>query len=267
MAAETVLITGASSGIGRELARLFAEAGSDLVLVARREARLRELAQELTSRYTMNVYVLPKDLGFPGAAQEIEDELQNAGIRIDVLVNNAGFGDLGEFASLGLERQLKMVQVNAAAVTGLARRFLPGMLERRRGGVLNIASSAAFQPGPLMSVYYATKAYILHFSEGLREELVDTGVTVTCLCPGPTATEFGADSRMDRTLIYHLGAMPAADVARAGYAGFRRGKAIVVPGIKNKIIAFSVRLGPRAVVRKIAKFLHRQYKGDRCFHA
>jgi uncharacterized protein len=256
MPEETVLITGASSGIGRELARLFAGAGSDLVLVARRGDRLHELSQELTSHYGVKAHVLAKDLTLPSAAREISDELDRSGIVVDVLVNNAGFGDLGAFAELGVERQREMVQVNVLALTELTRRFLPGMISRRRGGILNVASAAAFQPGPLMSVYYATKAYVLHFSEGLAEELSGTGVSVTCLCPGPTATEFGADSRMEGSLLFRMGAMNAATVARAGYAGFRAGKVIVLPGIRNKLVAFSVRLGPRAVVRKIVKLLH-----------
>lgn len=254
---ETVLVTGASSGIGRELARLFAADGSNLVLVARREARLRELAQELTARHRVKAHVLPKDLSRPEAGREIEAELRSAGIELDVLVNNAGFGDLGLFTQIGHDRQMQMVQVNVNAVTELTRRFLPGMIERRRGGVLNVASSAAFQPGPLMSVYYATKAHVLHFSEGLAEELNGSGVTISCLCPGPTATEFGADSHMDGTLAFRLGAMSAQQVAQAGYDGFRAGKVIVIPGLRNKLVAFSVRLGPRALVRKIVKLLHR----------
>jgi short-subunit dehydrogenase len=257
MSNETVLITGASSGIGRELARLFASAGSDLVLVARREDRLHELSAELSSRYGVKAHVLPRDLILPHAPREIAEELQDAGVQIDVLVNNAGFGDRGEFATLPLERQTEMVQVNVAALTELTRRFLPGMIERGRGGILNVASSAAFQPGPLMSVYYATKAYALHFSEGIAEELAGTGVTVTCLCPGPTITGFGADAHMEGSLLFRMGAMPAETVARIGYDGFRAGRAIVVPGLRNKFIAFSVRLGPRAVVRKIVKLLHR----------
>jgi uncharacterized protein len=256
MAAETVLITGASSGIGRELARYFAGAGSDLVLVARREARLRELALELTTRCKVKAHVLPKDLSVQSASREIEEELRKAGIQVDVLVNDAGFGDLGLFTSLGYDRQMKMVQVNVNVVTELTRRLLPGMIERGRGGVLNVASTSAFQPGPLMSVYYATKAYVLYFSEGLAEELSNTGVSVTCLCPGPTVTEFGADSHMDGTLAFRIGAMSAVRVARAGYDGFRAGKVIVVPGLRNKLMAFSVRTGPRSVVRKIVKLLH-----------
>jgi len=256
MAEETVLITGASSGIGRELARCFAGSGSALVLIARREDRLRELGKELSSRYGVKTRVLPKDLSLPTAGREIEEELRSTGIQIDVLVNNAGFGDRGAFAELGIERQMKMVQVNVDVVTELTRRFLPAMLERGKGGVLNVASSAAFQPGPFMSVYYATKAYVLHFSEGVAEELRGTGVSMTCLCPGPTVSEFGEDSHMDGTMIFRMGAMPAARVARAGYDGYRAGKVIVVPGLRNKLVAFSVRTGPRAMVRKIVKLLH-----------
>ncbi len=257
MERETVLITGASSGIGRELARLFAGDGSDLVLVARREDRLRELSSELASRYGVQVRVLPKDLGQPSAGREIEEELRKAGIELDVLVNNAGYGDRGEFSRLGLERQMQMLQVNMAAVTELTRRFLPPMIGRGRGGVLNVASTAAFQPGPLLSVYYATKAYVLHLSEGIAEELRGAGVTMTCLCPGPTSTEFGDEAHMQGTLLLRLGAMQAAAVARAGHAGFRRRRVIVVPGIRSRLIALSVRIAPRLLVRKIVKLLHR----------
>lgn len=257
MAQETVLITGASAGIGKELARCFAGSGSDLVLVARREDRLRELSAELASRYNIKARVLPKDLDQPSAGREIEDELRKAGIEVDVLVNNAGFGDRGAFSGLGLERQMQMVQVNMGVVTELTRRFLPPMIERKRGGVLNVASSAAFQPGPMMSVYYATKAYVLHFSEGIAEELRGTGVTMSCLCPGPTITEFGEEANMQGTVLFRLGAMNAAAVARAGYAGFRRGRVIVIPGLRNKITAFSVRLSPRFLVRKVVQQLHR----------
>lgn len=256
MPAETVLISGASSGIGLELARCFAADGSDLVLIARREDRLRELARELTVRHGVQVRVLPKDLGAPSAAREIVDELKGLGIRIDVLVNNAGFGDRGAFSGLPIERQMEMIQVNVSAVTELTRRLLPEMVARGRGGVLNIASTAAFQPGPLMSVYYATKAYVLHFSEGVAEELVGTGVSMTCLCPGPVPTEFGANAHMEGSLLVRLGTMSAATAARDGYEGFRRGKVIVVPGILNKLTAFGVRLGPRFAVRKLARLLH-----------
>jgi short-subunit dehydrogenase len=253
---ETVLVTGASTGIGREFARIFAADGVDLVLVARREQRMRELADELTAKYGSRVLVIPKDLSVPSSCQEIEEELRKAGVSVDVLVNNAGFGDLGAFAGIPLERQMNMVQVNVTALTDLTRRLLPAMIKRKKGGVLNVASSAAFQPGPWMSVYYATKAYVLHFSEGLAEELAGTGVTVTCLCPGPTVTEFGAEAHMEGTLLFKLGAMPAAKVARAGHNAFRRGRVVVVPGLRNKLLAESVRIGPRFVVRKILKFLH-----------
>jgi short-subunit dehydrogenase len=254
---EVVLITGASSGIGREFARLFAAEGCDLVLVARREQRLRELAAELNARHGTAVVVLPKDLSVQSAGREIEEELRNVNIMVDVLVNNAGFGDWGPFVELSHDRQTKMVQVNVAALTDLTRRLLPAMILRRKGGVLNVASAAAFQPGPWMSEYYATKAYILHFTEGLAEELAGSGVTATCLCPGPTNTEFGADSRMEGTLFFRLGAMSAKTVARAGIVGFRKGRVVVIPGLRNKLVAESVRIGPRFIVRKIVKFLHR----------
>ena len=255
MATETVLITGATSGIGLELARCFAAAKSNLVLVARRKEKLSELAHEFHAQHGIQVHVLAKDLSDPHVAREIVDELHAAGTTIDVLVNNAGFGARGTIAELSLERQMSMLQVNINALTELTRRLLPGMIERRRGGILNVASTAAFQAGPWLSVYYATKAYVLHFSEGLAEELAGTGVTATCLCPGPTATEFVEVANMESTRLFRRGAMSAETVARRGYDGFRKGKVVVVPGLQNKLGVFGVRFLPRFVVRKITKFL------------
>ena len=255
MAAETALITGASSGIGWELARLFAADKSNLVLVARSRDKLEQLAAELRQQHSVTVLVLAKDLAEPTAPQAIFDELTAQGTTVDVVVNNAGFGLLGAVADLPLQRQLDMIQVNIAALTHLTRLFLPGMIERRRGGILNVGSTAGFQPGPRMAVYYATKAYVLSFTEALAEELVGTDIKVTCLAPGPTVTGFGVASGMDKSLVFRLGTMGADVVARAGYRGFRRGKVIVVPGLRNKLTAFSVRLGPRSFVRKLVKRL------------
>jgi uncharacterized protein len=255
VARETVLITGASSGIGLELAKLFAADQSDLVLVARSQDKLESLAQQLRRDHGVEVVVVPKDLASPAAPQELFDQLGGQGIVVDVVVNNAGFGTLGSVASLPVERQMDMVRVNVVALTHLTRLFLPGMIARRRGGILNVGSTAAFQPGPNMAVYYATKAYVLSFTEALAEELVGSGVTATCLAPGPTATGFGADSGMDNSLIFKLGMMDARTVAQAGHRGFRRGQVIVMPGLRNKLGAFSVRLGPRAFVRKLVKRL------------
>jgi uncharacterized protein len=256
MASETTLITGASAGIGRELARCFAADQSNLVLVARRKERLEELAAELRRQAGIKVRVLAADLGNAEAPRTIVDELARDGVSIDVLVNNAGFGALGAVANLDVKRQMEMVQVNVAALTHLTRLLLPGMIQRGRGGVLNVASTAGFQPGPFMAVYYATKAYAISFSEALHDEVAARGVTVTCLCPGPTATEFAATANMERSRMFRLRPMTAAAVARAGYRGFRRGKLLVVPGWLNYFGATAGRFAPRSLPRRIARWLN-----------
>jgi short-subunit dehydrogenase len=255
MNGETVLITGASSGIGWELARQFATDCSSLILVARSHDRLERLAVVLRQQHGCQTRVLTADLADPGAPQAICEELQRDGIQVDVLVNNAGFGAAGRFDQLELDRQLGMLQVNLASLTHLTHRLLPGMIERRTGGVLNVASTAAFQPGPMMTVYAATKAYVLSFTEALAEELAGTGVRATCLCPGLTATAFVATAGLEKAQLLRFGAMDARKVALAGHRAFRAGKLLVVPGLLNKFTVFSVRLAPRFIVRKIAKRL------------
>jgi uncharacterized protein len=257
MPTETVLITGASSGIGLELARLFAAEGSALVLVARSGERLRELAAALERAHGTRTVVLEKDLSDPEAPRAIHEELRRAGIAVDVLVNNAGFGARGPFAELPLDRQLDMVQVNVAALVRLTGLFLPGMRERGRGGILNVASTAAFQAGPLMAVYYATKAFVLHFTEALAEESRDSGVVISCLAPGPTATGFMEAAGMRRTRLFRGGAMDARKVAEAGLRGFRAGRVIVVPGLLNRFAAGAVRFLPRSLARKAAGALQK----------
>lgn len=257
MPQETALITGASSGIGLELAKLFAADKSNLVLVARSQDKLEALAETMRREHGVEALVLPQDLADPAAPQAIFDRLTSQGIAVDVVVNNSGFGSVGSVADLPLDRQLNMVQVNVVALTHLTRLFLPGMVERRRGGVLNVGSTAGFQPGPNMAVYYATKAFVLSFTEALAEELTGSGVSATCLAPGPTETGFGADSGMGESIIFKLGTMDAATVARIGYRGFRRGKTIVIPGWKNRLGVFSVRLAPRVFVRKLVKRLQK----------
>jgi short-subunit dehydrogenase len=255
MSRETALVTGASSGIGLELARLFAADKSNLVLVARSRDKLESLAEELRREHGVKVLVLPADLADPAAPQAISDQLAEQGIAVDVLVNNAGFGAVGRVASLSLERQLDMVQVNVVALTRLTRLFLPAMINRGRGGILNVGSTAGFQPGPYMAVYYATKAFVLFFTEALAEELIGTGVVATCFAPGPTATQFGANSGMEHTIFFKLGMMDAKTVARTGSRGFRRGRVLVIPGLMNKLGALSVRFAPRIAVRKLVKLL------------
>jgi hypothetical protein len=255
MTTETVLITGASAGIGWELARQFAADKSNLVLVARRRERLEELAAELRKQHGVEALVVAADLGRADAPQAIADQLARDGVAIDVLVNNAGFGALGPVADLDAGRQMEMIQVNVAALTHLTRLLLPAMIQRHRGGVLNVGSTAAFQAGPFMAVYYATKAYVVSFSEALADELASTGVTVTCLCPGPTVTEFAETAKMGDALLFRLQTMTAQAVAQIGYRAFRRGKLLVVPGWINYLGATGARLVPRSVSRGIARRL------------
>jgi short-subunit dehydrogenase len=243
------LITGASSGIGLELARVFAREGYRLVLVARNEKLLQDLAGELQTE----TVVIARDLAKAGAAQEVFDQVRE----VDVLVNNAGFGSSGKFVEAPLDEQLGMMQLNMTALVALTGLFLPGMLKAGSGRILNVASTAAFQPGPLMAVYYATKAFVLSFSEAIHEELLGSGVTVTALCPGATETGFGDRANMNDARLFKVKKpMDARTVAEAGYRGLMAGKAIVIPGLMNRVMAQSVRVSPRSVVRKIARHLN-----------
>jgi len=259
----TALITGASSGIGADLARLFAREGHDLVLVARDEARLRALGDDVARRDGIRAEVMAVDLADPGAPREIIRRLGEREIVLDVLVNNAGFGTYGPFAATDLGRQLQMLQVNVVALTHLTGLVLPAMLSRRRGRILNVASTAAFQPGPFMAVYYATKAYVLHFTEALAAELGEgTGVSVTALCPGPTRTGFQAAAGIEGTrLLRSALVMESEAVARAGYRGLMEGKPVVIPGVKNRMVAWAVRLLPRAAVTRLVRRAHAHAAG------
>jgi uncharacterized protein len=253
----TALITGASGGIGLELARLFAEHGHDLVLVARSAGTLETLAADLASRHGIRARALAADLRQPEAPAAIEAAL--AGETIDVLVNNAGFGLLGRFSATDLAAERDMIQVNVTSLVELTKRFLRGMVDRGRGRVLNVASTAAFQPGPLMSVYYASKAFVLSFSEAVANELAGTGITVTALCPGPTATGFQAAARMGRVrLLRGPLVMDAATVARIGYDGLMTGKRVVVPGLLNALLVQGVRLTPRRLAAAVVRRLQEQ---------
>ncbi len=252
---KTALITGATVGIGYELSKQFAQDGYQLVLVARNEDKLKERQQELSSAYGVSVTVIPMDLSDPEAAAQIESRLKEKNIEIEVLVNNAGFGLMGKFFELDLQRQLAMIQVNVTALTELTGRFLPGMLSRGSGGILNVASTAAFQAGPLQTVYYATKAYVLLFSEGLANELKGTGVRVSALCPGPTATEFQERAGFGDILLMKGMVMSAEKVAKIGYKHFQRGKGIIIPGLMNKLLAQSTRITPRAITTAVVRFL------------
>jgi len=250
---ETALITGASSGIGLDLARLFAKDGHDVVLVARSEGKLREIAAELERDFGVTAHVIVADLAKPDAPRTLVAQLP---VDVDVLVNNAGFGVTGPFVETDLAKELEMIQVNVVALTHLTKLLLPPMVARRRGRVLNVASTAAFQPGPLMAVYYATKAYVLSLSEAIADELRDSGVTVTALCPGPTETGFAAAADMTTTRLFNIAKpMGSAEVARAGYEGMKRGRRVVIPGIKNKLLTQSIRVSPRRMVTMIVRKL------------
>jgi short-subunit dehydrogenase len=252
----TALITGASSGIGLELANLFARDGNDLVLVARSEGKLRQLASRLEGEFGIATRVLAADLAKPHAAQELVMTLNVHEVTIDALVNNAGFGLTGPFVATDLEKELEMIQVNIVALTELTKLLLPGMVTRRSGRILNLASTAAFQPGPLMAVYYATKAYVLSFSEAIADELRDSGVTVTALCPGPTDTGFAAAARLESSRLFNMAKpMSSAGVARVGYEAMKRGKRVVIPGIRNKLLAQSIRVTPRRMVTSFVRKL------------
>jgi uncharacterized protein len=254
---ETVLITGASSGIGLELARCFAADGARLVLVARNTAALESLAGELRRDHQVETIVLTADLSRPETPGRIFSELKGRGIDVDILVNNAGFGAHGLFSELPLERQLGILQVNVTALTQLTRLFLPALVKRGHGGVLNVGSVAGFVPGPGMAVYYATKAFVLSFSESLAGELAGTGIKVTVLCPGPTETNFGKVANFDLNKasapLVRVASMTAREVAVGGHKAFRRGQVITVSGWRNRMLLVLAWLFPRWLVRKIAR--------------
>jgi short-subunit dehydrogenase len=250
---KTALITGASFGIGMELARIFAREGYSLVLVARSADKLRQLASELEKSHGARSLILAVDLTEPGASAYVLDQTTRADIQVDVLVNNAGFGQYGFFAENDLEECLRQIQLNVTTLTHLTRLYLPAMIERAKierksGRILNVASTAAFQPGPLMAVYFATKAYVLHFSEALANELHGSDVTVTCLCPGPTATEFAKRAQITDLRLLKFGSMDAHTVAEDGYRALMAGKPVVISGFKNWLVAQSVRFSPRRLV-------------------
>jgi short-subunit dehydrogenase len=253
MASDTkaALITGASAGIGAAFARLLAPEGRSLMLTARRSERLEALAEELTTRHGTRVEYVVADLADPRAPQRLADKAAALGFEIDLLVNNAGFGLSGRFAELPLERQLAMIEVNTAALTRLTGFFLPPMLARRSGGIINVASIAAYMPGPGMSVYYASKAYVLSLTEALAFETRRSGVTVTALCPGPTLTEFADAAGFVLPRRLARAAMTADKVAQAGLAGHRAGRAVVVTGVNNKIVAVASRLLPHGLTMSL----------------
>lgn len=249
----TSLITGASGGLGEKFAWLLAADHHDVILVARNKEKLEMLAKELTSKYGIRATVLVHDLSQKDAIGLLVKELKEKNLTVDILINNAGFGAYGKFFETTYDHEKQLIEVNIQALTELTKALLPDMVKRGSGKVLNVASTAAFAAGPLMAVYYASKAYVMNFSIALNEELKGTGVTVTCLCPGPTKTGFETGAGMQASRLFKSTLMDATTVANIGYRAMLKGKAFVVSGLRNKISAFATRLVPRTLAAKIAK--------------
>lgn len=253
------LLTGASSGIGFELASVFARHKRNLILVARSEGPMLELKKNLQSQFQVDVQVVPFDLAQAGSAKKLCDLTESKKWEIDCLVNNAGFGDHGLFVQGDPQRITDMIQVNITTLTELCRLYLPNMLKNKFGQILNVASTAAFQPGPLMSEYYATKAYVLHFSEGIAEELKGSGVTVTALCPGPTTSGFQKAANLNDVPMFELMKVPdSKTVAEYGYQAMMDGKVVAIQGLLNFITASTVGLLPRVLARRTAMRLQKK---------
>ena len=244
---KVALVTGASAGLGVEFARQLSKRGHKLVLAARRENRLQELARELG-----NARIVAIDLSKKGSAAKLLADVESQGEVVDLLVNNAGFGLIGRFAELDASRQRQMIDLNVGTLTDLCRAVTPGMIERKSGAILNVASTAAFQPGPKMAVYFATKAFVLSLTEALHEELKPHGIKVSCLCPGPTRTEFGGVAGFGGNGMFDRLAMGADEVVEIGLRGLDKNKAVAIAGTVNKLGALSTRFAPRSAVRKIA---------------
>jgi short-subunit dehydrogenase len=250
----TVLITGASGGIGYELAKLFARDRHNLVLVARSGDKLAQLATELRTS-GMTVKTVPLDLASPAAPKFLFDQLQSENAAVDILINNAGFGTFGEFAKMSNGDIFGQIQLNIIALTDLTRLFLPGMLAHRSGRIMNVASTAGFQPGPLMAVYYATKAYVISFTEAIANEVRNSGVTVTCFCPGATHTGFATRAGNDKSRLFKAAAMSAETVALDGYHAVMGGRGLAISGAHNWVVAQSTRFAPRKLVTAISRWV------------
>ena len=253
---KTALVTGASNGIGFEFAKILAMNKYDLILVARNKSKLDEIKDNFNQAYGVKVFVFSCDLCQAGACENVYEQVRRRNLDIDILINNAGIGDWGPFVDSNLEKQEQMLQLNVVALTKLTRLFLPGMVDRHHGRILNVASTAAFQPGPLMSVYFATKAYVLSFSQAIAHELKDTDVSVTCLCPGPTATNFQTSTFPQEIRLTHGQKLPTAKkIAEYGYKVMLRGQRTAVHGILNKLMALNVRFLPQWITLRFVNFL------------
>ncbi len=252
----TALITGASSGIGLELARVHASKGGDLVLVARNKARLDELKTELEKTYKVKVFTIGKDLSAPDSAQDVYNQITKNNIQVDYLINNAGFGDFGMFADSDWNKELQMINLNITTLTQFTKLYIKDMVSRGSGKVMNVASTAAFQSGPTMAVYYATKAYVLSFSEAISNEVSNKGVTVTTLCPGPTESGFQSAAAMEESALVKGKKLPTSkQVADYGYKSMINSKTVAIHGLMNYLMANSVRFFPRSVVVKITRMI------------
>jgi len=257
---QTALITGASSGIGSELAKLFAKAQINLVLVARRRERLDILAAGLIKKHGITVEVIDSDLTDADKRQQIFDRLKEKNISIDYLINNAGFGDNGPFIDCDWDKQQRMIELNISALSHLTRLFLPQLIQQKRGGILNVASTAGFLPGPNMAVYYASKAYVLSFTEAIAQEVKASGIKVSALCPGPVKTEFVAVAGIENAkMVNPLTTLSAQKVALIGYRGLMRGKVVNISGLIMKIMIHSLRISPRAMTRKLSAWMARTH--------
>jgi uncharacterized protein len=258
---KTALITGASNGIGLELAEIHASKGGNLVLVARNKAKLDELKSKLEHQFKVSVYTIGKDLSLHNAAQEVYDETKKQNIQIDYLMNNAGFGDFGMFVETDWNKELQMINLNITTLTQFTKLYLQDMVNRKSGKIMNVASTAAFQSGPTMAVYYATKAYVLSFSEAIDNEVSDKGVTVTTLCPGATESGFQVAATMEESALVKGKKLPTSkEVAAYGYEAMLKGKTVAIHGMMNYLMANSVRFTPRALVVKLTRKLQDKSK-------
>jgi short-subunit dehydrogenase len=256
----TALITGSSGGIGYELAGIHASKGGDLILVARNRDKLVKLKTDLEKNYHINVHIIIKDLSVPGAAREVFDEVKIHRIVVEYLVNNAGFGDSGFFAESDWPKQEQMINLNIMSLAHLTWLFLPDMISRNRGKIMNVASTAAFIPGPTMAVYYATKAFVLSFSQAIDNEVRDHGITVTSLCPGPTRSGFRDTASPEDSWIPEKDKTPGArEVAEYGYYSMMSGKTVAIHGFTNKILAHSARIIPRVAAKAVRKIHEKRY--------
>jgi len=251
---KTALITGASNGIGLELAKQHAATGGNLVLVARNHSKLEELKVELEKKYSISVTIIAKDLSLVNAAQEVYDETIQQGIQIDYLINNAGFGDFGMFYETDWNKEVQMINLNITALTQFTKLYLKDMVKRNAGKIMNVASTAAFQSGPTMAVYYATKAYVLSFSEAVNNEVADKGITITTLCPGATESGFQTAAAMEESALVKGKKLPTSEaVAVFGYQAMLKGKTVAIHGFMNRFMANMVRFLPRSVVVKATR--------------